>query len=403
MLTSIRNGIIAGLTALLLIGIGLKAADLGNVIYSDTDASNNAAALFPEGMAPSAVNDNLRGFIGATVRWYNHSQATTASTGSSNAYVLTYAVTPAAYATGDVYRFRASFTNSGTSSININGLGVRTITKGIGTTALEADDIRSGQIVSLTFDPNTGTFQLGSLPGGGRFLDAAPSGGSSNAYTIGLSPAPTQYFTGLTFKFRASFANTSTSSINVSGLGVRSITKGAGATALQADDIRSGQVVELTYDPNTGTFQVQSPLAGGLYETGTWTPTIAGASTAGTQTYNGGFQFGNYIRINNLVMAWGVVTLTATGATTAGDIGINGFPFTSSDVNNASSRQACAIHFWGGINLGANYTQLGAGIQNNASRALLVKSGSRQGGAVIPPTDLEATANVTFNCTYRIN
>ena len=400
--TFIRHGIIAGLTALLLIGIGLKAADLGNVIYSETDASNSAAALFPEGMAPSAVNDNMRGFIGAVVRWFNHSQPTTTSTGSSNQYTVLMAVTPAEYATGMRLAFRANSTNTASASVRINSLAYRSITKGVGTTPLEADDIRAGQHVELTYDQTTGTFQLQSPAGGGTFANAMPSGGSSNAYTIGLSPAPTQYFTGMTFKFRASFSNTGTASIDVSGLGARSITKGAGATALQTDDIRSGQIVELTYDPNTGTFQLGSPMAGGnVPETGSWTPTLAGSTTAGSQTYS--VQIGRYLRTNDLVLAWGNIALTATGATTAGDIRVEGLPYSSLNVGNADNYQSCSVIFWAGINLGSGYSQLGLGVQDNASTALLVKSGSRQGAGTIAPTDLESTAGIRFSCSYRIN
>lgn len=400
---SLRAWLIGGLVALLAVGIGLKAADLGNVIYSETDASNNASTLFPEGMAPSAVNDNARGFVGAVYRWYNHSQATTASTGSGGAFVLTYAVTPAAYATGDVYRFRANFTVTGTSTVNINGLGVRAITKGIGTTALIPDDIRSGQIVALSFDANTNTFQLQVPAGGGTFQDAMPTGGSSNAYTIGLSPAPTQYFTGMSFKFRASFSNTASASINVSGLGARSITVGAGATALQVDDIRSGQLVEVTYDPNTGTFQVQSPLAGGLHENGSYTPTIGGSTTAGTQTYSN--QVGRYIRIGNLVTAWGIVTTTATDVNSVGNILIYGMPFTATTVANLD--YPCAISNINGIEPdNSDIRFFGGRIRSNTSNIMIDEHAvviQNPNSSNVPVTRMKSSVNVQFTCSYRIN
>ena len=161
MLTSIRHGIIAGLTALLLVGIGLKAADLGNAIYSETDASNSASTLFPEGMAPSAVNDNLRGFTGAIYRWYNHTQASTTSTGSSNAYVLTYAVTPAAYVTGDLYTFRANFLNTASPTLNVNGLGARSIVgPATSSMSLQVSQVRDGMHLSVGYDAATGTFRV---------------------------------------------------------------------------------------------------------------------------------------------------------------------------------------------------------------------------------------------------
>ena len=49
------------------------------------------------------------------------------ATGSSNAYLLSIDAQYTAYAAGDVIKFKANHTNSGASTINVNGLGAKSI------------------------------------------------------------------------------------------------------------------------------------------------------------------------------------------------------------------------------------------------------------------------------------
>lgn len=62
------------------------------------------------------------------------------------------------------------------------------------------------------------------------------------------------------------------------------------------------------------------------YEEGSWTPTLYGASTPGTQTYS--VQLGHYIKINKKVTCYGRIILTAKDAAMAGSVKIGGLPFT---------------------------------------------------------------------------
>jgi hypothetical protein len=91
------------------------------------------------------------------------------------------------------------------------------------------------------------------------FAYAADSG-AANAYLVTLSPAWTSYVTGARMRFKATNANTAASTINVNGLGAKTIKKAAGGvtTDLAANDIRAGQIVELSYDGTN--FQMQSTL-----------------------------------------------------------------------------------------------------------------------------------------------
>lgn len=80
-----------------------------------------------------------------------------ADTGVADAYILTSSVGIAAYAAGQTFRFKATNTNTGASTINVDGQGVKSIVKN-GSTALVAGDITADQIYTITYDGTN--FQL---------------------------------------------------------------------------------------------------------------------------------------------------------------------------------------------------------------------------------------------------
>lgn len=84
--------------------------------------------------------------------------------------------------------------------------------------------------------------------------------GSTDAYACSLSPAITAYVTGAIYHFRANTANTGAATLNLNGLGAKTIVKAAGGvtTALADNDIRAGQGVTVMYDGTN--LQMQSTL-----------------------------------------------------------------------------------------------------------------------------------------------
>lgn len=71
----------------------------------------------------------------------------------SGTNTITGSLSPAiaAYAAGQMFWFVAANANTGATTININSLGAKSITKN-GTTALAANDIKSGQTVVIVYD-----------------------------------------------------------------------------------------------------------------------------------------------------------------------------------------------------------------------------------------------------------
>lgn len=94
-----------------------------------------------------------------------------ADAGANDTYVVTLTPAPAAYVTGEHYRFKANTANTGACTVNFNGLGAKTIKKAAGgiTTDLDDNDIRAGQWVDLVYDGTNMQMQslLGNAPTGG--------------------------------------------------------------------------------------------------------------------------------------------------------------------------------------------------------------------------------------------
>jgi hypothetical protein len=124
--------------------------------WSETDSSNNSASPvgFPEGMAPSGVNDSARAVMGAVRRLRDQLGPGPTSGGSANAQTLTYSVARGSYQIGDRFVFIAGFTNTAAATLNVDALGAISIVTNDGV-ALQGGEIQVGQIVDCSYD---GTF-----------------------------------------------------------------------------------------------------------------------------------------------------------------------------------------------------------------------------------------------------
>lgn len=121
--------------------------------WSTTAASNNSAAPngFPEGMAPSGVNDAAREVMAAVKRWVDDVNGTLTSGGSSNAYTLTTNSSLSSVVNGDAFTFQANHTNTGAATLNVDSFAVDAI-KDLAGNELVAGMIRSGGKHTVVFD-----------------------------------------------------------------------------------------------------------------------------------------------------------------------------------------------------------------------------------------------------------
>lgn len=121
--------------------------------WSAVAGSNNATppAGWPEGMAPSDVNNTAREGMAVLARWHKDTNGSLVSGGSANAYTLTPNRTVTAYAAGLGFVFRANFANTGAATLNVSGRGAVAIRK-FHDQELAAGDIESGQVVAVVHD-----------------------------------------------------------------------------------------------------------------------------------------------------------------------------------------------------------------------------------------------------------
>lgn len=203
-------------------------------------------------------------------------------TGAANAYVITPSPAITAYTTGQIFSFKAVNANTTASTLNVNGLGVKTIKKLSGGFDLVANDIIAGAVVVVEYDGTN--FQLISpvsfppATQNGASIYAADAGGS-DTYVITLVPALAAYTTGMVVHFKANTINTGAASLNVNGLGAKTIKKSLDQD-LNNGDIKANQLVSLIYDGTN--FQMLSPTATtplNIYANGQTSKNAADAST----------------------------------------------------------------------------------------------------------------------------
>jgi len=120
----------------------------------------------------------------------------------------------------------------------------------------------------------------------------------TDSYAITCSPAPTAYTTGMRFTFKAGTANTGACSLNVNGLGAKTIKKNV-SSDLATGDILANQICEVVYDGTN--FQLVSVRAAGTtYANGTTTKNAADASA--TQTIAHGLGTApKYVRLTGMI------------------------------------------------------------------------------------------------------
>lgn len=129
------------------------------------DTAGNLATVIPADgeMAYNTTDDRLHMGDGATtggiphlnyrddIKQYFHYATTT---GSSNAYILTLPSTPVSITAGTRVKFKASFSNTGSATLAVNGFTAYTFKKVVSgaLTVLSSADIISGLIYEAVFD-----------------------------------------------------------------------------------------------------------------------------------------------------------------------------------------------------------------------------------------------------------
>lgn len=145
--------------------------------YNITPGSNTSLAgmAVSDSTDPSVVDNIIRQLMADTRRFANDIGAKAVSSGTDSVTLTTETVLTA-YADGTMLGFIAGGTNTGATTLNVDGVGAKAIRKGADT-ALAAGDITAGMLCIVAYDASAnsaaGAWMLGNpLIGASQPLDA---------------------------------------------------------------------------------------------------------------------------------------------------------------------------------------------------------------------------------------
>ncbi len=277
-------------------------------------------------------------------------------TGAADAYAI--APTPAitAYATGQIFTFKAANTNTTTSTLAVSGLASPKTIKKNGTLDLVAGDIVSGGIYVVENDGTNFQLlsQIGNQPASlvitqNSSTQYAVDAGSANTYTAPVSPAIAAYTSGLTVRVKISNTSTGASTLNPSGLGAKTIKKLNGAVDITKGDLVSGSTYEFTYDGTNFVTEVDRQYSNGV---------LAVASNSGANVITTGFK-PRVLRFNWCYASGGTSTVLPLGGTGTWVNGAYAETFVSNSATSGGAAVAAASSDTTAVVSGASTTSTG--------------------------------------------
>jgi hypothetical protein len=219
--------------------------------------------------------------------------------GASDAYAVSLPNAPTSYSNGFICNFKANTQNSGDCTINVNGLGAKSIKTKEGS-APRTGTISSGDLVSVMYD-GTNFRLMNSMPDivTANLVQYKTDASGTDDYVITLDYPPAAYYTGMTILFTAATANTTAATINVNSLGAKSL-KDINGTALVTGAIAANQPIHAFYDGTD--FRILSTRKDVL--------TTNDTQTAYNKTFDSPSLIGNVTGWTGETSAWSVYTET---------------------------------------------------------------------------------------------
>lgn len=264
-----------------------------------------------------------------------------ASASAANTYTATVSPAIVSYTVGKVYAIKFANGNTGSATLNLNGVGAVMMTRKDGN-ALSAGDIFPNMIGLVSYD---GTY-IQVLNVNDQRAPYATSTSSPNTYTCTITPAPTAWVTGMSFAVKFTNANTGAATINPNGLGAKNIVP-RGGTQLLAKQITGGMIGYFYYDGTN--VQLQNPET--IAPTAT---SLSGAGTTGTYNTPTGCKF---------IKVW-VLGAGGGGAATGGLSAVNGTAGTATTFGGMTANGGA-----GGTNSGGAGGTASGGTLNYSGQA----------------------------------
>ena len=207
--------------------------------------------------------------------------------GTANAITATLSLAPTSYTDYLIVTVRVASNNTGSVSLNVNGLGAVPVI-GQGHQTLQGGELVAGGFATFAYSTNYNEAILLEATGGpvqvapatasqhapqagqvqrNAFNYASAAGGTANALTATLTPAPASYTDDLTVIVRVASNNTGTTTLNVNGLGATTVV-GSAHQALQGGELVAGGFACFAYSQALSQF-VLLWATGGAEQVGT--------------------------------------------------------------------------------------------------------------------------------------
>lgn len=275
----------------------------------------------------------------------------------TDSYAVTLTTPPAAYATGQTYLFKAGTVNTGAATLNVNGLGAKTIKDRLGND-LSDGDIASGQVVLVIYD-GTNMRMVGREVGkfGGTGADGALSI-TSGTTTITLSSAK------LLIKNYTSISITGTGVLGFSGPSTNGciiILKSQGNVTITSSTNPAIDLRNIGAVASTDGLGINCPSPSGIYAA---PPSASGATFSSSDFSADGYYDKHY---RNSVAARLSATLAIRGAVFCGG---GGSPSTGPTAGST-----------GGLGAGGLLIQCGGALNITSTINASGAAGSAAGGA----------------------
>lgn len=367
--------------------------------YSTTAASNNSAVPngWPEGMAPSGVNDCGRQMMADIRSWYEDAEWIT--WGDTTVYV-----------SGTSFKISGSDVTVRYSvgrRVRAVGSSTGTIYGKILTSAFSTDTTLTAAWDSGSLSNETLTISIaankGSTTGRSVDLDALTRHGSdvASATTIVLDNTTGDLVdvTGTTTITAITLAEGRERTVRFTGAliltnGASLVMPGAANYTTTAGDVfvfrgyAAGVVRVVGYSLISGSSIVASA--------GTWTPVLTFA-TPGNLAVTYAIQAGSYSKIGRQVTVhFKIATSAFTHTTASGIVNITGLPFAAS-MPNSSNDAVGSLKFQGITK--ANYTQFTPQVANGATILTINADGSGQGDNALTAADVPSGGSVILSGT----
>lgn len=216
----------------------------------DASASNNIFAApngWPEGMNYSDVNDVGREMMAVIARFFGDINGTLSTTGAANTYAVTLNAGYTAYFDGMMFAAQFNLTNSGATTINVNGIGAQSIVDATGAD-LAGGELRAGHVYTLRYDG--ARFRYDGMSGPARLSTLDVGGASTFSGAINQSTSIADFMAVMTNSLATG-----------SGLRVQAGSSSS-ETALLVEDYQGNDLLDVDGEGN-------ATLAGNFSQSGT--------------------------------------------------------------------------------------------------------------------------------------